>query len=102
VFAQAAEGQVFHFRTKGGEREVDFIVESADRRVLALEAKLGVVIGRDDTKHLRWLREHLGDRLLDAVVLSTGASAYRDADGIAIVPLALLGPQGDPPIPIAD
>ena len=91
VFAQAAEGRVWHYRTKGGEREVDFIVEASDRRILAVEAKLSAEVTRDDTKHLRWLGERLGDRLADAMVLSTGSHAYRDADGIAIVPLALLG-----------
>lgn len=91
VFAQAAEARVWHYRTKGGEREVDFIVESSDRRILAVEAKLSAVVARDDTKHLRWLRDQLGDRFADAMVLSTGPSAYRDPDGVAIVPLALLG-----------
>lgn len=91
VFAQSAEGRISHYRTKGGEREVDFIVESPDRRVLAIEAKLSAGVARDDTKHLRWLRDHLRDRFADAVVLTTGPAAYRDADGIAIVPLALLG-----------
>ena len=92
VFAQAAEAKVWHFRTKGGEREVDFIVETADRGVVAIEAKLSAVITRDDTKHLRWMRDQLDDRFLDGVVISTGADAYRDEDGIAIVPLALLAP----------
>jgi predicted AAA+ superfamily ATPase len=82
---------VWHYRTKGGEREVDFIVEASDRRILAVEAKLSAEVTRDDTKHLRWLGARLGDRLADAMVLSTGSHAYRDADGIAIVPLALLG-----------
>lgn len=92
VFAQAAEAKVWHYRTKAGEREVDFIVETADRGVLAIETKLSAVITRTDTKHLRWMRDQLGVRLLDAMVISTGADAYRDADGIAVVPLALLGP----------
>ncbi|MFN3219852.1 MAG: hypothetical protein ACE367_25470 [Acidimicrobiales bacterium] len=37
-------------------------------------------------------RGKLGDQVLDAVVLTTGAHAYRRADGIGVVPLALLGP----------
>ncbi len=92
VFAQAAEAQTSHFRTKAGEREVDFIVEGSDRRVVALEVKLSAVVTPNDTRHLRWLRAQLGDRFADGVVLSTGDTAYRDPDGIAIVPLALLGP----------
>jgi hypothetical protein len=42
--------------------------------------------------HLHWLKEQLGDRLLDAVVVNTGSDAYRRKDGIAVVPLGLLGP----------
>lgn len=45
-----------------------------------------------DVKHLLWLRDHLGDRCADTVVLHTGPYAYRRADGVAVVPLALLGP----------
>lgn len=92
VFAQAAEARVHHFRTKAGEREADFIIETPARRILAVDAKLAAVIGRSDTEHLRWLRAHLGDRFAGGVILSTGTEAYRDEDGIAIIPLALLGP----------
>ena len=34
----------------------------------------------------------MGHDLLDAVVLTSGPVAYRRPDGIAVVPLALLGP----------
>ncbi|HBS07567.1 MAG TPA: DUF4143 domain-containing protein, partial [Microbacterium sp.] len=34
----------------------------------------------------------LGDRLADALVLTTGPAAYRRRDGVGVVPLALLGP----------
>ena len=91
VFAQAAEAKVYHFRTKAGEREADFIVETPARRIVAIDAKLAAVVGRPDTEHLRWLRARLGDRFAGGVVLTTGAEAYRDEDGIAVVPLALLG-----------
>ena len=39
-----------------------------------------------------WLASSVGDDLLDAVVVTTGSEAYRHADGIAVVPAALLGP----------
>lgn len=32
------------------------------------------------------------DRVVDLVVITTGEYAYRRHDGIAVVPLALLGP----------
>lgn len=91
VFAQAAEARVGHFRTQNGDREVDLIVERADRRVVAVEVKLADTVTDDDVKHLVWLRDRLGVDLLDAIVVSTGPFAYRRADGIGVVPAALLG-----------
>ncbi len=38
------------------------------------------------------LRDQLGGDLLDAMVVTTGETAYRRPDGIAVVPAALLGP----------
>jgi len=92
VQAQAAEAAVRHLRTKGGEREIDLIVERADHRVVAIEVKLSAAIDDNDVRHLRWLQGALGPDLLDAVVVTTGKEAYRRPDGIAVVPAALLGP----------
>ncbi|MCW2956530.1 MAG: family ATPase [Thermoleophilia bacterium] len=91
VYAQQAEARVGHLRTKGGDREVDLIVERADGRVVAIEVKLAARVDDADVRHLSWLREQIGDDLLDAVVVTTGIEAYRRADGIAVVPAALLG-----------
>ena len=92
VYAQAAEASVGHLRTKGGRHEVDLIVERDDGKVVAIEVKLGAVPRNEETKHLTWLAEELGDEFLDAVVITTGRDAYRRSDGIAVVPAALLGP----------
>ena len=43
-------------------------------------------------KHVLWLQNRLGADLLDMVVLTTGPEAYRRSDGVAVVPVALLGP----------
>ena len=92
VYATAADAQVGHLRTKSTDREVDLVVEGADRQVVAIEVKLAATVGDDDVRHLRWLGEQLGDRMADRVVVTTGPYAYRRPDGIAVVPLALLGP----------
>ncbi len=92
TYAQAAEASVKHLRTAGGRHEVDLIVERADGRVVAIEVKLARDVKDRDTSHLRWLAERIGDELLDAMIVTTGAEAYRRADGIAVVPAALLGP----------
>ena len=92
VYAQAAEAEVRHLRTKNGRQEIDLIVVRPDQRVVAIEVKLTRTVQDDDVKHLRWLKREIGDDLLDAVVVTTGPHAYRRDDGIAVVPAALLGP----------
>lgn len=92
VYAQAGEAQVGHFRTHRGEHEVDLIVERDDGRLVALETKVATAADDMDVKHLIWLRDRLGDDLLDAAVITSGEHAYRRSDGIAVIPAALLGP----------
>jgi predicted AAA+ superfamily ATPase len=92
VYAQAAEADVKHLRTYSGDHEVDLIVQRDDERVVAVEVKLTTAPGDQDLRHLHWLRRTIGDELLDAIVITTGRSAYRRSDGIGVVPLALLGP----------
>lgn len=92
TYAQAAEATVKHLRTVGGRHEVDLIVERSDGRVVAIEVKLARDVADRDTRHLHWLAGRIGDELLDAVIVTTGVEAYRRADGIGVVPAALLGP----------
>ena len=91
VFAQAAEAQVSHLRLQGGRQEIDLIIERGDQRVIAVEVKLSSTVNDRDVRHLLWLREQMGDDLLDSMVIHTGPQAYRRPDGIAVVPAALLG-----------
>ncbi len=92
VFAQAAEAQVGHLRRRDGDHEVDLIVHGPGRRRVAIEVKLSSVVTDRDVKHLLWLKELLGDEITDMAILTTGSDAYRRRDGVAVVPLALLGP----------
>jgi hypothetical protein len=92
VYAQAAEASVYHLRTRNGDHEVDFIAERDDHRVVAFEVKLSNVVHDSDVTHLRWLHREIGDDLIDAAVIYSGYQAYRRADGIAVIPAALLGP----------
>lgn len=92
VFAQAAEARVGHLRRRDGDHEVDLIAHGTGRRRVAFEVKLSRSVTDRDVKHLIWLKDLLGDELADTVVLTTGRDAYRRRDGVAVVPLALLGP----------
>jgi hypothetical protein len=92
VYAQAAEARVYHLRTEKGLHEVDLLVRADDGRTVALEVKLSTAPGTRDARHLHWLKEQLGEQLTDMVIVNTGSAAYRRQDGVAVVPLALLGP----------
>jgi len=92
VYAGASDAQVGHLRTKDSAQEIDLIVEGADRQVVALEVKLAATISDHDVRHLNWLHNQIGSRLSDRVVITTGEFAFRRRDGVAVIPLALLGP----------
>ncbi|MEZ3162225.1 DUF4143 domain-containing protein [Microbacterium sp. BWT-B31] len=90
-YAIVSEARVRYFRAPTGDRDVDVIVE-ARGRVVAIEVKLARTVDDHDVRHLLWLRERLGDRFADGIVVTTGTHAYRRKDGIGVVPAALLGP----------
>lgn len=71
VYAQAAEARTAHLRTWRGEHEVDLIVERG-ARVLAVEVKLGRRPDDAEVRHLLWLRDQIGEDLVDAVVIMSG------------------------------
>lgn len=92
VYADAVQAQVGHLRTKDTTREIDLIVEGTDRQVVAIEVKLAATVNDHDVRHLNWLGQQIGSRLSDRVIITAGEHAYRRRDGVAVVPLALLGP----------
>ena len=91
TLAQTAGATTHHLRTRGGEHEVDLILER-NGAALAMEVKLSGTVNDRDVRHLLWLRDALGADLVDAAVVTTGPEAYRRSDGIAVIPLGLLGP----------
>ncbi len=92
VYAEAMDARIGHLRTKNGDHEIDIIVETPDLQCIAFEVKLSDRVHDADVRHLHWLRGQLGSRVADTVILHTGPYAYRRPDGVAVVPLALIGP----------
>jgi predicted AAA+ superfamily ATPase len=92
TYAEAAEAHLGHLRTRNGDHEIDLIVQRSDGRVLAMEVKLADRVTDVDVKHLHWLRDRIGHDLIGAAVIYAGQQAYRRPDGVAVIPLALLGP----------
>lgn len=98
VYASATDASVFWLGTSpGGQRcparEVDIIVINSLGKVVAIEVKLTDRVTAVHCEHLRWLRDKLGPMWSDGIVVYAGDTAYRrEADGIGVVPAALLGP----------
>jgi uncharacterized protein len=87
LYAQAVSAQVGHLRTKDTTREIDLIIEGDDRQVVAIEVKLAATVSDHDVRHLNWLKQQIGNRLSDRIIITTGEYAYRRSDGVAVVPL---------------
>lgn len=92
VAAQAAGARIGHLRTRNGDHEVDLVMEGPDGQVLGIEVKLAASVRDADVRHLLWLRQQLPHDTVDLAVVTTGGHAYRRRDGIAVIPLSLLGP----------
>jgi predicted AAA+ superfamily ATPase len=79
-----------HLRTEKGRQEVDLLIEYGAGRLVAVEIKAKSAPTSHDARHLRWLRDEVGDKFVHGVVLHTGPGAYPLGDGITAVPLCAL------------
>lgn len=82
--------RLHHLRQYDGRHEVDVVAEFGGGRVVAIEVKAHSAPTAGMAKHLRWLREELGDRFVAGVVLHTGPRVYELDDRIAAAPIATL------------
>ncbi len=78
-----------HWRTYDGD-EVDLVVERADGRVIAFEVKAAGQVNGAGMRHLRRLREELGERFLAGVTLYTGTRSYRYDERLLVMPIDML------------
>ena len=93
VYASASNASVYHYRERGGELEVDLIVERRDGTWIGIEVKLGSAFIDQAAASLLRLKASRVVRPPAALVVVTATEyAYRRDDGIIVVPLALLGP----------
>jgi predicted AAA+ superfamily ATPase len=93
VYAQAIDGEVFHYRDKNG-LEADAIVHLKDGRWGAIEVKMGAKEIETAAKNLRTLRNKVNiDKMREPsflMVLTATELAYRRSDGVYIVPIGCL------------
>lgn len=92
VQVDAANGlyELYHYRDREG-REVDFIVEREDGCLLGIEVKAGSSVGKQDFRHLTWMRDHLvPDKFCAGVVLYMGEQVVPFGDRLWAVPIGHL------------
>lgn len=85
--------RLYHLRTGKG-REVDFLVEDAQGRLLGVEVKASATVSADDFRHLRVVAEWLGARWAGGVVLYTGATLLPFGERLWAMPILCLWQAG--------
>lgn len=86
-WASTMLGGLYCYRDRD-QREVDLVIEAADGRVVAVEAKAAATVNRSDTAGLRFLRDRVGDAFVGGVVAYTGSTTVPLDDRLWAVPLA--------------
>jgi predicted AAA+ superfamily ATPase len=93
IYAQALDGEVFHFRDRSG-LEADAIIHLKDGRWGAVEAKLGSKEIEEAAEHLKTLCDKVNTEKMKEpsflMVLTGTEMAYRRKDGVLIVPVGCL------------
>ena len=95
VYAQAMDADVYHYRDNTG-LEVDAIVDAGPGRWAAFEVKLGTHRIDDAARGLlkfaqRVDTDRCGEPAALCIIVHDGY-AYERADGVAVIPVAALGP----------
>jgi predicted AAA+ superfamily ATPase len=85
----ATEAALFHWQDRAGA-EVDFVLESPDGHVVALEVKAGQTPKREWFRWLGHMRDVLGDRFRAGVVLYGGQHVLPFGDRLIAIPISAL------------
>ena len=95
VYAQANDGDVYHYRDKN-ELECDLIISLRDGRWAGVEVKLGRNEEDDAAKNLLKLASKVDEQKMSMpsflMILTAGQFAYRRDDGVYVVPIGCLKP----------
>lgn len=81
--------RLYHLRTGKG-REVDFVIEDGQGRLLGIEVKASATVGSDDFRHLRALAEWTSARWAGGIVLYLGGTQVPFGDRLWALPVSSL------------
>lgn len=82
-------GSLHHLRDKGGDHEVDLVIDIAGKLV-AIEIKAGVNPTARDARHLEWLQRQLGETVTSALVVHRGTATWELIPDVWAVPISTM------------
>lgn len=82
--------EITHYRDKD-KREIDFIIENGEGRLLGVEVKAGAHVCDADFKHLRWFARNLAKGPFVGIVLYAGKDLFSMGDNLYAVPIGYMG-----------
>lgn len=82
-----------HFRDTD-KREVDLILESADGRIVAVEMKAARDVDETDFRWITYLRDRLGDRFVNGIVIHLGERPLPFGDRLTALPVSTIWATG--------
>lgn len=85
-----ARPSVFHFRTRGGAREVDAVLERRGGQIVGVEMKASASLSPRDFRGLEELRESRGDSFVAGVVIHAGEQTLPFGDRLWALPVSAL------------
>ena len=82
---------VLHFNPVQNQgREVDFVIENQDGKILGIEVKLAGTLNENDWANMHTLQETAGDMFLKGIILYTGTERIQVGRNIWAVPVNFL------------
>jgi hypothetical protein len=83
-------GATLYFYRDHDGREVDFVLEKRNGRLVGIEVKASSTVRATDFRHLRWLRDALGDRFTGGYVVHLGSESLAFGEKLAAIPLSAM------------
>lgn len=87
------DARMFHYRTRG-KVEVDIILETSRREVVAFEVKAAATVRGEDFRGLQHLEQHMGKDLVAGYVLYTGTETLPFGPKFRAMPVSALWEVG--------
>ena len=84
---------LYHYRDRAN-REIDFLIERADKAILGLEVKAGVSVNNKDFQHLQWFKDNLAkEKTFIGIVLYSGDFILPFGPNLWAIPYGKLWPD---------